>query len=51
MILNLNPNLNQNRIVVIMENLPMLIPNGHQLLLTKWESCHDFKGTKSKVGL
>jgi len=38
--INETPNLNQNRIILIRRNLPALIPKGHQLLLTKWESCH-----------
>jgi hypothetical protein len=34
-------NFNQNKTTTIMENLAILIPKGHHLLLTKWESCHD----------
>lgn len=37
----LQPNLNQVRTPVMVRKLQTLIPNGSQLLSTKWTSCHD----------
>lgn len=38
----LQPNLNQVKTPVIVRNLQTLIPNGSQLLSTKWTNCHDY---------